>query len=643
MRKIPLKAWMVILILVMVWNLLFYAPLVLTTQPPTASISYSTFLQQAEQGTIRAVTISGTTVTGEFKQPISLTTDVQPARDYRYFTTEVPAVSDRLLALLEEKNVQISVHNPEPPLWLQALGIAANVIPFLFLLAIFGASAYQMRQMQGGIGGVFGFGRSRARVYTEERPKVTFADVAGCDEAKQELQEVISFLRDPQRFHRIGARIPRGVLLSGPPGTGKTLLARAVAGEAGVPFFSISATEFVEMFVGVGASRVRDLFDQAKAKAPCIVFIDEIDAVGRARGAGIGAVNDEREQTLNQLLVEMDGFEVNQDVIVLAATNRPDVLDPALLRPGRFDRRVTVDRPDRRGREAILRIHTRDKPLAPDVRLDRIAQETPGLAGADLANLVNEAALAAARAGKQTIGAREFEEATDKVLLGVRRGILLDPDERRVVAYHEAGHAIVAASTPGADPIQKVSIIPRDRALGITQLAPVDDRHNYSRSYLLGRLAIMLGGRAAEEIALGEITTGAESDLKEVRRLARKMVTEWAMAPSLPPTALETGDDGIPAYPGWRAEDDHQSEETARAIDRAIASIVGEAHDRARTILLRYRRQLDQLAEELLREETVEGDNVRRLLAGLDTATSPRSSTGHDGTDLGAAPALAGA
>ncbi len=640
MRKIPLKAWMVVLILVMVWNLLFYAPLVLSTQPPTATISYSTFLQQAEQGAIRVVTISGSTVSGEFREPVSLSLNGQPPREYRYFTTEVPAVSDRLLALLEEKNVEISVHNPEPPLWLQALGIVANVIPFLFLLAIFGASAYQMRQVQGGVGSVFGFGRSRARVYTEERPHVTFADVAGCDEAKQELQEVIAFLRDPQRFHRIGARIPRGVLLSGPPGTGKTLLARAVAGEAGVPFFSISATEFVEMFVGVGASRVRDLFEQAKAKAPCIVFIDEIDAVGRARGAGIGAVNDEREQTLNQLLVEMDGFEVNQDVIVLAATNRPDILDPALLRPGRFDRRVTVDRPDRRGREAILRIHTRDKPLAPDVRLDRIAQETPGLAGADLANLVNEAALAAARAGKQMIGAREFEEATDKILLGVRRGILLDPDERRVVAYHEAGHAIVAASTPGADPIQKVSIIPRDRALGITQLAPVDDRHNYSRSYLLGRLAIMLGGRAAEEIALGEITTGAESDLKEVRRLARKMVTEWAMAPSLPPTALETGDSALSAYPGWRGDDDHQSEETARAIDHAIASIVGEAHERATSILLRYRRQLDQLAEELLREETVEGDDVRRLLVALDTESSG-ALAGHSDIDASAAPAMA--
>lgn len=618
MRRVPLKGWVVALIFVAIWNLLFYGPFVLATQPPpTATIPYSTFVHQVEQGTVRQVTITGTRVTGEFRQPVALAASGQPVQDYRYFSTEIPAVSDRLLALLEQKNVQITVQNPEPPLWLQALGILLNVLPFLFLLGLFGISAYQMRQSQGGLGGVFGFGRSRARLYTEERPKVTFADVAGCEEAKQELQEVIAFLRDPQRFHRIGARIPRGVLLSGPPGTGKTLLARAVAGEAGVPFFSISATEFVEMFVGVGASRVRDLFAQAKAKAPCIIFMDEIDAVGRARGGGFGAVNDEREQTLNQLLVEMDGFEAQQDVIVLAATNRPDVLDPALLRPGRFDRQVTVERPDRRGREAILRIHTRGKPIDPSVRLDVIAQETPGLAGADLANLVNEAALAAARAGKQTIGMAEFQEAIDKVLLGVKRELLLDPDERRVVAYHEAGHAIVAASTPGADPIQKVTIVPRGRALGVTQLVPTDDRHNYSRSYLLGRLAIMLGGRTAEELAVGEITSGAENDLKQVWHLARKMVTEWAMAPGLPPTALENVEPGLAPTLPWSSEDRRYSERTAQAIDQAIAEIVGEARERARTILVRYREQLDRLAEALLREETVEGEEVRRLIGDV--------------------------
>jgi cell division protease FtsH len=621
MRRVPLKGWVIILILVAIWNLLFYAPILTSAQPPpTVTLPYSAFVQQVEQGTVQKVMISGTTITGEFRQPVTLGAEGKPPRSYRYFSTEVPAVSDRLLALLEQENVEITVHNPEPPLWLQALGVLANILPLLFLLGLFGLSAYQVRQAQGGLGNVFGFGKSRARVYTEERPRVTFADVAGCEEAKQELQEVIAFLRDPQRFHRIGARIPRGVLLSGPPGTGKTLLARAVAGEAGVPFFSISATEFVEMFVGVGASRVRDLFQQAKAKAPCIIFIDEIDAVGRARGGGFGAVNDEREQTLNQLLVEMDGFETNQDVIVLAATNRPDVLDPALLRPGRFDRQVTVDRPDRRGREAILRLHTRGKPIAPDVRLDLIAQETPGLAGADLANLVNEAALAAARAGKSEIGQDEFAEAIDKVLLGVRRGILIDPEERRGVAYHEAGHAIVAAFTPGADPIQKVSIIPRGRALGITQLVPMDDKHNYTRSYLLGRLAIMLGGRAAEEIALGEVTTGAENDLKEVRRLARKMVTEWAMVPGLPPSALEDSDAPAFATRPWPGEGREHSEQTARMIDEAIASLVGEAYQRARQILLARRAQLDALAEALLREETIEGEEIRRLLGEAVTA-----------------------
>jgi cell division protease FtsH len=523
--------------------------------------------------------------------------------------TQVPSVGDRLLGLLEDKHVEIVVQNPEPPVWLQVLGTLLNALPFLLLLGIFGLSAYEMRQAQGGLGGVFGFGKSRARVYTEERPRVTFGDVAGCEEAKAELQEVVDFLRDPQRYHRVGARIPRGVLLVGPPGTGKTLLARAVAGEAKVPFFSVSATEFVEMFVGVGASRVRDLFAQAKASAPCIVFVDEIDAIGRSRSQGFALTNDEREQTLNQLLVELDGFEPHQDVVVLAATNRADVLDPALLRPGRFDRRVVVDRPDRRGREAILRLHARGKPIDSGVRFDQIAQATPGFAGADLANLVNEAALVAARQGKTLITMEDFEEATDKVILGIKRGVLLDPEERRAVAYHEAGHALVAACTPGADPIQKVTIVPRGQALGVTQVLPIDDKHNYTRSYLMSRLAMMLGGRAAEELAIGEVTTGAENDLKEVRRLARKMVTAWAMAPQLPPTAFEDDLDRRP----WDSEHPY-SDETARSVDHAIDALVREAYERAREILTRRRIVLDRLAEQLLRDETVDGDEVRRLL-----------------------------
>jgi cell division protease FtsH len=460
--------------------------------------------------------------------------------------------------------------------------------------------------------GVFSFGRSKPRRYNPEQPQVTFEDIAGVDESKQELQEVIDFLRQPQKYHEIGARVPRGVLLVGPPGTGKTLLARAVAGEAGVPFFSISASEFVEMFVGVGASRVRTLFEQAKAESPAIVYIDELDAVGRRRGAGLGTVNDEREQTLNQLLVEMDGFDEHHEIIVLASTNRPDVLDPALLRPGRFDRQITVTLPDRVGREGILSIHTHDLRLAADVDLHIIAQTTTGFSGADLANLCNEAALIAARNAHPLVTMDDFEAALDRLLLGAARTLLLNDHERRVVAYHEAGHALVAWLTPTADLVHKVTIIPHGRALGVTEQLPGDDHYNYSKEYLMARLSVMLGGRAAEEIAMGDITTGAENDLVEATRLAKRMITRWGMG-SMGPMAINT-DDEQPFLGYELTQGRDYSEETAAQIDLDIQNMLGTCYVTTKKLLQDHRKDLDNLGLALLKEETVDQEEMKRIL-----------------------------
>src|ERR671933_1972980 len=503
------RAWWITLIVVLLFNLVFYPMLLRANeeaQRPRIALAYSTFLDQVRANNVRTAQFSGSTVSGDFAKPYK---DPQSGKSYpRYTTTLLLPVQDpALVDLLKRHKVQLSAVNQTPPLWLQALGFLLEALPFLFLLGLF---YFGMRAARGRQQGIFGFGQSRAKVYTEERPSTTFADVAGVDAAKAELAEVVDFLRHPAKYQRIGARIPKGVLLLGPPGTGKTLLARAVAGEAHVPFFSISSSEFVEMFVGVGASRVRDLFEKAKSAAPAIVFIDEIDAIGRHRGGGVslGGTNEEREQTLNQLLVEMDGFEPNQAVIVLAATNRPDVLDPALLRPGRFDRQITVEAPDRRGREAILRIHTRGLPLARDVDLGALAQATPGMSGADLANLVNEAALGAARRGAAQVTQADFEHALDRITLGVPGSPLMNEEERRTVAYHESGHALVALLLPHVDPVHRVTITPRGRSLGVTQFRPIDDRRNYRREYLLERLAVGLGGRAAEEIACEEITSG---------------------------------------------------------------------------------------------------------------------------------------
>jgi cell division protease FtsH len=624
--------WLRLLLVMFLVNLFFYGPFFLNllgSQSATINLPYSQFLQQVNQGNVSSVTIrSDNSVTGTLKKPMS--SPGAGSISATQFTTFVPTTGDPgLLPLLEKKSVEISAQPVQPPWWQTALELIVNALPVLLLL-YFGVMSWRgMRQVQNlSEGGLFGIGRSRAKLYSEERPTTTFAEVAGVDEAKQELREIIDFLRDSQRFLKIGARIPRGVLLVGPPGTGKTLLARAVAGEAGVPFFSASATDFVELFVGVGASRVRDLFAQARKHAPCIVFIDEIDAIGRARsGAGSLASNDEREHTLEQLLVEMDGFEPHEAIVILAATNRPDILDPALLRPGRFDRQVTVDRPERRGREAILRIHTRNVPLAPDVDLEELARGTPGFSGADLANLVNEAALAAARREHAQVDRQDFQEALDKLLLGGKRESLMDEGERRVVAYHEGGHALVAAALPHVDPLYKVTIVPRGRSLGVTQFLPEDDRHNYSRSYLMERLAVALGGRTAEEVMLGEITSGAENDLKEATRLARRMVTEWGMGENTGVVAYEL--DNANPFLGQPSLGEHNrlyAEATAQRVDAEVERLLEQAHALARTVLTEHRDALERLAQALLREEMLEREQVLSILA--DVRTEPERRAG---------------
>lgn len=501
-----------------------------------------------------------------------------------------------------------------------------QILPWFLFIGIW---IFFMRRMQGQNNkGIFGFGKSKARLWSSDRPKATFNDVAGCIEAKEELQEIIEFLKLPEKFSRLGGKIPKGALLLGPPGTGKTLLAKAVAGEAGVPFFSISGADFVEMFVGVGASRVRDLFEQGKRNSPCIIFIDEIDAVGRHRGAGLGGGHDEREQTLNQLLVEMDGFDENTNVIIIAATNRPDVLDSALLRPGRFDRQIVVDVPDVKGREGILRVHTKNIPLAKDIDLSIIAKGTPGLVGADLANLVNEAALLAARKNKKYVENEDFEEAKDKVMMGVeRKSLQISQKERELTAYHESGHVLVAVNIPGADPIHKVTIVPRGRALGITHQLPLDERHNYSKSYITGNLSVLLGGRAAEKIIFDELTTGAGNDIERATELARKMVCEWGMSERLGP--LTFGKKNQEIFLGREiAQHRDFSEETAKAIDEEVRKIVEAAETRAIKILKDNLKSLKLLAETLLEHEVIDGEDIKRLLEGKKLKKSRNSTIG---------------
>jgi len=625
----------IFLAVLMAWNIWSFFP----RANPAVALPYGEFIAQITDGNVTSVRIVGEAITGDFAHAVvwprakpatptpGATNDhqaesqgahpaVSSAGYLRFRTTYPNVVGDAsLMPLLRSHNVSVDVATPSPP-WFAIL--LTDGLPILLTVGLLVWMGRQAARTQSGL---FGFGRNRARQYSADAPKVKFADVAGVDEAKQDLAEVVDFLRRPDKYLAIGAHIPRGVLLVGPPGTGKTLLARAVAGEAGVPFFSISGSEFVEMFVGVGASRVRDLFTQAKAAQPAIIFVDELDAVGRRRGAGLGAVNDEREQTLNQLLVEMDGFDERQQVILLAATNRPDVLDPALLRPGRFDRQVVVPLPDWRGREGILRIHTRHLRLAPNVDLERLAKTATGLSGADLANLCNEAALGAARHNRSEVGMQDFDEAWDKIVLGAERSTALTPRDRKVVAYHEGGHAVVAWLTPAADPVRKVTIVPRGRALGVTEQLPTEDRYNMSRADLLARLDVMLAGRESEALVIGEITTGAESDLIQATRLARRMVARWAMG-GLGPVAFDA-DEEQPFLGYQMSQGRDYSEATAARIDQEVEQLLTERQGIVRALLTRARDRLDALAKKLLEEETVSDAALPAILGPRASAESP--------------------
>jgi len=594
-------------VLILATAVLLYNVVQHTTSRGAQTFPFSRFLKEVETGNVKEVTIADSDITGKLNGTGET------------FKTVMPMDYPELINMLRDKQVQITGEKKNDSPWLAAL---VSWAPFLFLIGFW---IFFMRQMQSGGNKALSFGKSRARLLTAHQKKVTFKDVAGVDEAKEELQEIIDFLKEPQKFQKLGGRIPKGVLLVGPPGTGKTLLARAIAGEANVPFFSISGSDFVEMFVGVGASRVRDLFEQGKKNAPCIIFIDEIDAVGRHRGAGLGGGHDEREQTLNQLLVEMDGFESNEGVILIAATNRPDVLDPALLRPGRFDRRVVVPRPDVKGREGILAVHVRKIPLADDVDISVIARSTPGFSGADLANLVNEAALNAARMNQKTVTHEDFEMAKDKVLMGVaRKSLIISENEKRVTAYHEAGHALVAAMIEGADPLHKVTIIPRGMALGVTQQLPVDDRHTYPRAYLEGQLAIMMGGRLAEELFLETMTTGAGNDIEQATELSRKMVCQFGMS-ALGPLTYGKQEEQI--FLGREiAQHRDYSEQTALAIDEEVRKFIMQGYQRAKTILNDHRDALVRIAEALLERESLDAAEIKLLIAGhpLEERRSPR-------------------
>jgi cell division protease FtsH len=586
-----LALWLVISLMVILLFNMFHQP-----QQSSHDATYSQFLAAVQKGDVSQVVIQGDRVSGTYS-------------DGRAFRTFVPRDPD-LIRTLRERGVEIQAKPEDENPWY--MSILISWFPMLLLIGVW---IFFMRQMQAGGGKAMSFGKSRARLLNETAKKVMFEDVAGIDEAKEELEEIVEFLKDPKKFTRLGGRIPKGVLLVGAPGTGKTLLARAIAGEAGVPFFTISGSDFVEMFVGVGASRVRDLFLQGKKNAPCIIFIDEIDAVGRHRGAGLGGGHDEREQTLNQLLVEMDGFESNEGVILIAATNRPDVLDPALLRPGRFDRQVVVPVPDIRGRHGILKVHVRKKPLASDVDIQTLAKGSPGFSGADLENLVNEAALLAARRNKEFIDMSDFEAAKDKVMMGLeRKSMILSEEEKRSTAYHEAGHALVARLLPGADPLHKVTIIPRGQALGLTQQLPEDDRHTYSKDYLSDSIAILMGGRVAEEIVFQQYTTGASNDIQRASHLARRMVCEWGMSPGLGPVNFGRREEQVFLGRDIMQQRDY-SEQTAIHIDAEVRAIVDQNFQRAKDILTEHLDLLNLLAQALLEKETIDLKDLDQIIA----------------------------
>ncbi|MCL4874059.1 ATP-dependent zinc metalloprotease FtsH [bacterium] len=612
--------WLIIIAtVVLMFNLISYK------QPSSDKVVFSDFIQEVESGNVVEVTIQGNDISGKYK-------------DGKTFQTFSPQYPD-LIAKLRTSGVKIAA---EPVVDSPSWGtIFVSWFPMILLIGVW---IFFMRQMQSGGGKAMSFGKSKAKLLSETQHRVTFKDVAGIEEAKEEVEEIIDFLKDPKKFTRLGGRIPKGVLLVGQPGTGKTLLAKAIAGEAGVPFFSISGSDFVEMFVGVGASRVRDLFVQGKKNAPCIIFIDEIDAVGRHRGAGLGGGHDEREQTLNQLLVEMDGFESNEGVIIIAATNRPDVLDPALLRPGRFDRNVVVPKPDLKGREEILRVHTSKTPLASDVNMEVIARGTPGFSGADLSNLVNEAALLAARRGKDKLEKTEFDDAKDKLLMGTeRRSMIISEAEKRNTAYHEAGHTLVARLIPGTDPIHKVSIIPRGMALGLTQQLPIDERHTYSKEYLQNNISVLMGGRAAEELVLNHMTTGAGNDIERATEIARKMVCEWGMSEKLGPLTFGKKEEHIFLGKEMAQRRDF-SEETAEEIDTEIKKVVLENYTRARKLIESHMGALHRLAKALLEKEVLDAPEIDRLISsggeddpgeGTPSEARPESLKPEDAARLG--------
>lgn len=603
--------WAIIALLLVALFSMFQQP---SERTGSREIPFSQFLKDVDTGRVKEVVITGPRVVGSYNEPSST------------FQTYAPAVDTALAERLEAKNVVVTVR-PESDGSSGFLSYVGTLLPMLLILGVW---LFFMRQMQGGSRGAMGFGKSKAKLLTEAHGRVTFDDVAGVDEAKQDLEEIVEFLRDPQKFQRLGGRIPRGVLLVGPPGTGKTLLARSVAGEANVPFFTISGSDFVEMFVGVGASRVRDMFEQAKKNAPCIIFIDEIDAVGRHRGAGLGGGNDEREQTLNQLLVEMDGFEANEGIILIAATNRPDVLDPALLRPGRFDRQVVVPNPDINGRERILKVHIKNVPLAPNVDLKTLARGTPGFSGADLMNLVNEGALLAARRNKRVVTMQEFEDAKDKIMMGAeRRNSAMTEAEKKLTAYHEAGHAIVALNVPAADPLHKATIIPRGRALGMVMQLPEGDRYSMSYTWMVSRLAIMMGGRVAEELTFGKenITSGASSDIEQATKLARAMVTQWGFSDQLGQVAY--GENQQEVFLGHSvAQQKNVSEATAQKIDNEIRRLIDEAYVEAKRIMTDNNHEFVALAEGLLEYETLTGEEIKALIRG----EKPSRDQGDDST-----------
>ena len=592
--------WVVVgLFMILLFNL-FSVP----THAPEEEVIFSDFMAKLDKGDFEKVVIKGNDISGVLKDKTRI----------RTYSADYPD----MVKMLREKGVQIEVKPPDESPWYITFLVTWG--PFILFLGLW---FFLMRQMQIGGNKALSFGKSRARMLTEERKKITFSDVAGIDEAKEEVLEIIEFLKDPRKFQKLGGRIPKGVFVVGPPGTGKTLLAKAIAGEAGVPFFSISGSDFVEMFVGVGASRVRDLFEQGKKHAPCIIFIDEIDAVGRLRGAGLGGGHDEREQTLNQLLVEMDGFDTTEGVILVAATNRPDVLDPALLRPGRFDRQVVVNRPDLRGRSEILKVHTKKVPVAANVELEKIARGTHGFSGADLENLVNEAALWAARQNKKEVETVDFEMAKDKVLMGAeRKSMMLTEEEKRITAYHEAGHALMAKLLPGTDPVHKVTIIPRGRALGLTMQLPTDDRHNYSKEFLYNTLAILMGGRVAEELVFQHVTTGAGNDLERATDLARKMVCEWGMSEKLGPLTFGQKEDAVFLGRDFSAKRD-VSDQVALEIDLEIKRFVTENYERAKRVLTEQMTSLKALAEALLEKEVLDAPEIDQILLQSSSHTVP--------------------